>query len=89
MITQGGDNMNKNLVAYRKLLGLNQSTMASKIGISLTSYSLKENGKFPFNQKEMIKIVQIIKEKYPDVTMDDIFFNNTVSKLKTNSIICG
>lgn len=77
--------MNAKLVAYRKLLKMNQKSFAEKIGISLVSYSHKETGKTEFTQTEMITITNIVKEKIPDITMDDIFFNNKVSKLVTDT----
>lgn len=67
------------------MLKLNQKTLAQKIGISSVSYSHKERGKIDFTQKEMVAITNIIKEKIPDIKMDDIFFTNSVSKLVTNS----
>lgn len=77
--------MNNKLIAYRKMLNMTQTDIASEIGIALTSYSHKETGKREFTQNEMVQITKIIQEKIPDVTMDDIFFNNKVSKLKTLS----
>lgn len=79
----GGDIMNTKLVAYRKLMKLNQSQVAEKIGVSLSSYSQKETGKFDFTQTEMERITCMFKEEIPEVTMDDIFFRDGVIKLKT------
>ncbi|HBJ2602330.1 TPA: helix-turn-helix domain-containing protein [Clostridium botulinum] len=77
--------MNTKLVAYRKMLQMNQKSIAEKIGISLVSYSNKETGKTEFTQNEMITITNIIKEKIPNITMDDIFFDNRVSILVTGT----
>ncbi|EPY2273183.1 helix-turn-helix transcriptional regulator [Clostridium sporogenes] len=77
--------MNTKLVAYRKMLQMNQKSFAEKIGISLVSYSNKETGKTEFTQNEMITITNIIKEKIPNITMDDIFFDNRVSILVTGT----
>lgn len=77
--------MNTKLVAYRKMLQMNQKSFAEKIGISLVSYSNKETGKTEFTQNEMITITNIIKEKIPNITMDDIFFDNKVSILVTGT----
>ena len=77
--------MNTKLVAYRKMLQMNQKSFAEKIGISLVSYSNKETGKTEFPQNEMITITNIIKEKIPNITMDDIFFDNRVSILVTGT----
>lgn len=85
--SKGGDvmfgNSNDRLVGYRKMLKINQCELASLLGISATSYSKKETGKIEFTQSEMIKITQCIKSLVPNVTMDDIFFKRTVSKMVT------
>ncbi|MCM8710493.1 helix-turn-helix domain-containing protein [Clostridium sp. SYSU_GA19001] len=73
--------MNDRLIAYRKLIKLNQSEMARKLNISLTSYNRKEKGKRSFTQQEMLEITKLIKEYVPDITMDDIFFDSYISKL--------
>ncbi|MBZ4662812.1 MAG: hypothetical protein JG776_494 [Caloramator sp.] len=75
--------MNNKLIAYRNLLKLTQADMAKLLNISLTSYSFKENGKIPFKQNEMVLITKTFKEKIPNITMDEIFFNEEVSKMKT------
>lgn len=77
--------MNKKLVVYRKILNITQQDMAKKLDICLTTYNHKETGKKDFNQKEMVSITDIIREKVPNVTMDDIFFNNKVISLITMS----
>lgn len=73
--------MNKKLVAYRKLLDITQQEMAQKLGVSLTTYNHKETGKKEFNQKEMVSITDIIKLKVPNVTMDEIFFENNIGNM--------
>jgi len=75
--------MNTKLAAYRKLLNINQSEMAEKIGCSYVSYSKKETGKVQFSQNEMVTVIDIIKEKIPEITMDEIFFNKQVGILLT------
>jgi DNA-binding XRE family transcriptional regulator len=76
----GGEIMNR-LAAYRKLIGLNQTQMAEELSMSLTSYSRKESELINFSETEMRKIVTIIREKVPEVTMDDIFFDRSVGKM--------
>lgn len=76
--------MNSKLVAYRKLIKLNQTDIAKQIGICITSYNKKETGKLDFTQTEMERITNIVKQKIPQVTMDDIFFREGVIKLKTS-----
>lgn len=75
--------MNKKLLGYRKMLGLTQKQMADLSDMCLTTYNFKEQGKADFTQTEMEKITEIIKEKFPDVTMDEIFFRTKVIKMKT------
>jgi putative transcriptional regulator len=74
---------NKKLVAYRILLGISSAEMAEKIGICPSSYSQKETGKQPFKQNEMEKIAEVIREKYPTATVDDIFFDQEVFNTST------
>jgi putative transcriptional regulator len=78
--------MNTKLVAYRKMLNINQSEMAQKIGCSYVSYSKKETGKVQFSQNEMIAVINALKEKIPEVTMDEIFFIKGVGRLLTNTV---
>ncbi|WP_034438077.1 helix-turn-helix transcriptional regulator [Clostridium ihumii] len=73
--------MNNKLIAYRKLLNITQLEMSKKLGVSLTTYNHKETGKKDFNQTEMFYITQILKEKVPQITMDEIFFKKNISKL--------
>lgn len=68
--------MNKNLIGYRYMLGLNQEQIAKKIGMAASSYSMRETGKREFKQTEMKKIMVIINEKYPKMTMEEIFLRD-------------
>lgn len=65
--------MNK-IAGYRKMLGLTQEELANKIGISRSSFQSKENGKFPFKQTEMKKIVTVFQQADLNVTLDSLFF---------------
>lgn len=65
--------MNK-IAGYRKMLGLTQEELANKIGISRSSFQSKENGKFPFKQTEMKKIVIVFQQADLNVTLDSLFF---------------
>ena len=60
---------------YRKILGLTQGEMARKIGISEQSYWNKENGRRVFNDREKLIVRDVLKQFFPDITVDDIFFN--------------
>lgn len=75
--------MNKNLIAYRKILNISQVEMAKVAGVSSTSYNSKENEKSQFTQKEMFKIAKFLKEKGINTSVDELFFKNEVSILDT------
>lgn len=79
--------MNNTLKAYRALINVTQQEMADIIGIGLTSYNQKEQGKKDFNHTEMAKAINYIKTKIPEVTVDDIFFSNEVTKIKNTTAI--
>lgn len=64
----------KKLKQHRKILKMNQKELAAAIGISLTSYSLKEQEKRLFDINEMQKIAQIISDKIGKViTFTELF----------------
>ncbi len=63
------------LIGYRKMAGLNQRDMKDILGISLTVYNAKENGKVRFNQDDMKKIKNVLSEKLnKKLTIDELFF---------------
>ena len=55
------------LKAKRVELGLTQLDMANKMGITLSTYNLKEQGKREFLASEIIKILDIFKCAYEDI----------------------
>lgn len=71
--------MNKQLIAYRKVLNMSQTDMANAIGIGITSYNLKENNKVDFTQSEMLAIFKIIKKHNSNITIEELFFSSKVS----------
>lgn len=68
--------MGNKLAGYRKMVGANQIVLAKLLGIGTNTYSFKENEKTEFTRTEMIKITKFFKEHFPEITMDDIFFDN-------------
>lgn len=66
---------------YRKFLGFTQSDFAKIFGISLQAYSRKERGKVPFTDAEKMKLKKIFSEEFPGITIDEIFFNQKVTKV--------
>lgn len=65
---------------YRKHLRLTQREMAEIIGISEQSYWNKENGRRNFTDEEKLKIRDFLRQYVPEVTIDHIFFKQTVAK---------
>lgn len=55
------------LRAKRVELGLRQCDMAEKLGITHSTYSLKECGKREFVGSEILKILHILNSKYEDI----------------------
>lgn len=74
--------MSIELSNYRKFVGLTQTQMAEVLGVSLQSYWKKENGKTPFSDKEKIKVKKLLLPYFPEIKIDDIFFNQKVSKVE-------
>lgn len=71
----GGVCMNK-IAGYRRMLGLTQNDIAEIFGISTQAYRMKEVGKVNFNKKEMSIFRDMLRKKvFPNITVDDIFFN--------------
>lgn len=77
--------MNNRIKAYRALLKISQIDMCNKLGICISSYSQKEQGKKDFTYSELCSILNIFREAIPELTADDIFFANEVSTMITNS----
>lgn len=72
--------MNRTLLGYRTMLNLNQKQIGERIGMSKSAYCLRETGQREFRASEMFNIMEIINEKFPLITMEDIFFNIKVAK---------
>lgn len=73
--------MNK-VSKLRRFSGLTQKEVAKILNISLQSYSRKELGKTPFTDLEKIKMKKIFKSDFPNITIDEIFFEEKVSKVE-------
>lgn len=58
-----------NLKTYRQIKGYTQKKMAEALGISEASYNRKENNKINIS----IKDINIILDKFEDITYDDLF----------------
>lgn len=65
----------KKIKQFRRILNINQTELATILGISLPSYSLKEQGKRLFNINEMTKATEYFSEKLDkEMTVQDLFF---------------
>jgi len=73
--------MNSNIVkGYRNHLGKTQKEMADCLDISITSYRNKENGITNFTDKEKVKFTSLVKDMFPNVTIESIFFSQYKTK---------
>lgn len=78
--------MNQNLAKYRRLLNISQSKMAEIAGVCLSAYRYKENGEKPFSQNEIIRIYNFVKREIPEITIEELFFDNLVNKTITKIV---
>ena len=60
---------------YRNYLNLTQEGMGQKLGISKQSYYNKETNKSSFTDEEKKKFKELLLPYFPNITMEDIFFN--------------
>lgn len=65
-----------NLKMLRCRAEIEQSKLANMIGISLSSYSLKETGKSQFKLNECKEIAKILNEKLNEKHTIDFIFKN-------------
>lgn len=71
----------KNIVRFRKFLGFTQEDVSKKLNISVQAYRNKEAERTAFKDSEKIMIKRLFNENgLDDLTIDDIFFNDKVSK---------
>lgn len=56
------------------MLGKTQKEMANILNISSQSYHNKENGSVEFRDSEKIVFKNLVKEHFPNITLEDIFF---------------
>lgn len=69
-----------NISRYRNFLGFTQQEMANFLEISKQSYWNKENGRTAFSDKEKVKVKNLLIDYFPEITIDDIFFDEKVLK---------
>ncbi|MDT2864286.1 helix-turn-helix transcriptional regulator [Vagococcus carniphilus] len=71
------------VVKMRRFAGLTQTDVAKILKVSLQTYYKKENGKTPFNDDEKIILKELFSKDFPEVTIDELFFNQKVSKVES------
>ena len=59
---------------YRLFIDMSQVEMSESIGIKLSSYRAKEQGRVSFSDIEKREFKKIVSKYIPEVTIDDIFF---------------
>ena len=68
------------LKGYRVMLDKTQRDMAKELNISVQSYNNKETGKTAFNDKEKLAIKSLVAEIKPDITIDELFYQEYDNK---------
>jgi len=62
----------------RRFKGWTQTDMANILGISLQGYWKKENGITKFSDSEKVKLLEVFREDFPDLTIDKIFYPESI-----------
>lgn len=66
---------------YRVMLSKTQQDLADYLNISRQTYFRKEKGYSPFTDEEKVKLKELFSEEFPDITIDEIFFNNRLGNV--------
>lgn len=66
------------LKGVRVMRGKVQADCAKAVGLCLTHYSLKENGKYPFNANEIVMLANFLHMTEDEANA--IFFDGTLTK---------
>ena len=69
----------------RRYTGKTQKEMAEMFGISLQAYSRKERGLTPYSDTEKIMLKEFFSKDFPGITIDHIFFSQSVPKVEKRS----
>ena len=62
----------------RRFKGYTQTDMATILGISLQGYWKKENGITKFSDSEKVKLLEVFREDFPDLTIGKIFYPESI-----------
>ena len=63
------------LLGIRKSVGIKQDEIAKFLEINQATFSKKERGLSEFKKTEMEKVTIFLKRYFPEITLEDIFFN--------------
>lgn len=61
------------LKGYRTMAGYTQEELADLLGMSRVMYCYCENGQRRFGSQQKEAIFNFLKEKLPDLTMEEVF----------------
>lgn len=65
----------------RRGFGISQSYLAKILGISRPTLAKKEKGEADFNKSEIEIITPLFQKYNPNLTKDEIFFENSINKI--------
>ena len=68
--------MPNKLLGLRKSVRVTQKELADYLNINQATFCKKETGISDFKRSEMEKITIFLRKYYPDITTEEIFFNN-------------
>jgi DNA-binding XRE family transcriptional regulator len=73
-VDKGGDsvNLNERIKIVRKSKGISQTHVANEVGMTVSSYNMKENGRRPISTDE-IENIAIALDVSPGIFFDDEF----------------
>lgn len=78
MVSARGDNLNsRKLKSKRVEKGINQTLIAKSLGITVKTYSFKENARSEFTRSEIYEISNILGLNIHE--LNEIFFNNEIT----------
>lgn len=67
-----------NVAKLRRFKGLSQTDIANVLDISLQWYWKKEKGLTEFTDSEKVKLLELFREDFPDLTIDKIFYPQSI-----------
>ncbi|MDO4814551.1 MAG: transcriptional regulator [Gemella sp.] len=62
------------LAGYRASAGIKTKTMAELLNVAPQTYLKKEKKQIIFKDNEKIKVLEFLKQYFPTVTLEELFF---------------